>query len=188
MARSADAHYNTPAVKDPLSSPGLRREIGFLDATTIVISGIIGGGIFFTPATVAQSLPNGTWILLAWAVGGVIALAGAFTFAELGARYPHAGGHYSYIRDAFGALPAFLYGWMLLLIIATGARASLALAFAGYVNAFLPMSPAQQQALIRELQRSLPPAQRQAIIGLLQGEGDSEEAAEDLDPDAEQAP
>ncbi len=145
MARSADAHYNTPAVKDPSSSPGLRREIGFLDATTIVISGIIGGGIFFTPATVAQSLPSGTWIILAWAVGGVIALAGAFTFAELGARYPHAGGHYTYIRDAFGELPAFLYGWMLLLIIATGALASLALAFAGYVNAFMPMSPVQQR-------------------------------------------
>jgi APA family basic amino acid/polyamine antiporter len=124
---------------------GLRREIGLLDATTIVISGIIGGGIFFTPATVAQSLPHALWIIVAWSAGAIIAFAGALTFAELGSRFPHAGGHYVYIRDAFGALPAFLYGWMLLLIIATGALASLALAFAGYINAFLPMSPVQQR-------------------------------------------
>ena len=124
---------------------GLRREIGLLDATTIVISGIIGGGIFFTPATVAQYLPEPSWIIAAWVAGAIVAFAGALTFAELGSRFPHAGGHYVYIRDAFGGLPAFLYGWMLLLIIATGALASLALAFAGYVSAFIPMSPLEQR-------------------------------------------
>lgn len=123
----------------------LRREIGLLDATMIVISGIIGGGIFFTPATVAQHLPSGGWIIVAWSAGAVVAFAGALTFAELGSRFPRAGGHYVYIRDAFGGLPAFLYGWMLLLIIATGALASLALAFAGYVSAFIPMSLIQQR-------------------------------------------
>jgi basic amino acid/polyamine antiporter, APA family len=127
------------------SPAGLRREIGLLDATTIVISGIIGGGIFFTPATVAQQLPHALWIIVAWSAGAVVAFAGALTFAELGSRFPQAGGHYVYIRDAFGGLPAFLYGWMLLLIIATGALASLALAFAGYISAFLPMSPLQQR-------------------------------------------
>ena len=125
---------------------GLRRDIGLLDATTIVISGIIGGGIFFTPATVAQHLPHAGWIVFAWIAGAIVAFAGALTFAELGSRFPHAGGHYVYIRDAFGGLPAFLYGWMLLLIIATGALASLALAFAGYVSAFIPMSPMQQRS------------------------------------------
>ena len=131
----------------PHNSTGdaLRREIGLLDATTIVISGIIGGGIFFTPATVAQHLPSSVWIIAAWCAGAVVAFAGALTFAELGSRFPHAGGHYVYIRDAFGGLPAFLYGWMLLLIIATGALASLALAFAGYVSAFIPMSPGEQR-------------------------------------------
>jgi basic amino acid/polyamine antiporter, APA family len=119
---------------------GLKREIGLLDATMIVVSGIIGGGIFFTPATVAQHLPNSAWIIAAWSAGAVIAFAGALTFAELGSRFPHAGGHYIYIRDAFGKLPAFLYGWMLLLIIATGALASLALAFANYVSAFVTLS------------------------------------------------
>ena len=118
----------------------LKREIGLLDATMIVISGIIGGGIFFTPAVVAQNLPHAGWIIAAWSAGAVIAFAGALTFAELGSRFPHAGGHYVYIRNAFGKLPAFLYGWMLLLIIATGALASLALAFANYVSAFVPMT------------------------------------------------
>lgn len=110
-----------------------------------MISGIIGGGIFFTPASVAQHLPDGKWIIIAWCAGAVVAFAGALTFAELGSRFPQAGGHYVYIRDAFGRLPAFLYGWMLLLIIATGALASLALAFAGYVSAFLPMTAMQQR-------------------------------------------
>jgi len=113
----------------------------------IVISGIIGGGIFFTPATVAQHLPNGVWIISAWIAGAVVAFAGALTFAELGSRFPQAGGHYIYIRDAFGGLPAFLYGWMLLLIIATGALASLALAFAHYVAAFIPLSGILQRLL-----------------------------------------
>jgi len=130
-----------------LADAGLKREIGLLDATTIVISGIIGGGIFFTPATVAQSLPFAGWIMAAWIAGAVIAYAGALTFAELAARYPEAGGHYVYIRNAFGRLPAFLYGWMLLLIIATGALASLALTFSGYVAGFIPLSPLAQRAL-----------------------------------------
>lgn len=125
----------------------LKREISLLDATMIVISGIIGGGIFFTPATVAQHLPYGTWIIAAWVAGAIVAYAGALTFAELAARFPQAGGHYVYIRNAFGLLPAFLYGWMLLLIIATGALASLALAFAHYVSAFIPMSDVAQRVL-----------------------------------------
>ena len=131
---------------DNSTRDGLRREIGLLDATAIVVSGIIGGGIFFTPATVAQQLPSAGWIVVAWIAGAVVAFAGALTFAELGSRFPQAGGHYVYIRDAFGGLPAFLYGWMLLLIIATGALASLALAFAGYVSAFVPLSPNGQRA------------------------------------------
>jgi APA family basic amino acid/polyamine antiporter len=115
------------------------------DATMIVVSGVIGGGIFFTPAAVAGHLPSSTWILVVWTVGAFIAFAGALTFAELASRFPQAGGHYVYIREGFGGLWAFLYGWMLLLIIATGALASLALAFAGYVSAFVPLSPIAQK-------------------------------------------
>jgi basic amino acid/polyamine antiporter, APA family len=125
----------------------LARELTLLDATMIVVSGIVGGGIFFTPSQVARQLPSSAWIVAVWAFGGIIALAGAFTFAELGARKPDAGGHYVYIRDAFGRLPAFLYAWMLFLIISTGALASLALAFAGYLSAFIPIGPTAQKLI-----------------------------------------
>ena len=99
----------------------------------IVVSGIIGSGIFFTPSEVARQIGDGRWILAVWAVGGLVALAGALTYAELGAMSPGAGGAYVYIRDAFGRLPAFLYGWMLLTLIATGATAAVGISFGNYV-------------------------------------------------------
>src|SRR5262245_20004440 len=102
----------------------------------MVVGGIIGSGIFFTPAEVARALPTGGWILGVWTLGGVVALAGALSYAELGAMYPHAGGPYLYIRRAFGPLPAFLCGWMTMLSIATGALAAVAMGFAGYVERF----------------------------------------------------
>src|SRR5688572_29783701 len=94
----------------PAPAPAaLKREIKVFDATMIVVSGVIGGGIFFTPATVAGHLPSATWILAVWIAGAFIAFAGALTFAELASRFPEAGGHYIYIREGFGGLWAFLY-------------------------------------------------------------------------------
>src|SRR5215471_5149252 len=90
---------------------GLQRRLGHLDAAAIVISNVIGGGIFFVPVIVAQLVPRPTALIGAWAMGGALAFAGAMTYAELGAMKPHAGGEYVYIRDAYGPLPAFLYGW-----------------------------------------------------------------------------
>lgn len=101
----------------------------------MVMGGIIGAGIFINPSVVAQRVPSAGMALTAWLVGGGIALAGAFCFAELGARRPRAGGGYVYLREAFGGLPAFLYGWALLLIIATGAIAAVAVTFARYFTA-----------------------------------------------------
>lgn len=101
----------------------------------MVMGGIIGAGIFINPSVVAQRVPTAGMALSAWLVGGAIALAGAFCFAELGARRPRAGGGYVYLREAFGGLPAFLYGWALLLIIATGAIAAVAVTFARYFTA-----------------------------------------------------
>ena len=75
-----------------MTEPALHRELGLLSATMIVVGGIIGGGIFFTPAQVARTLPSGGWVLAIWLLGGCIALAGALTFAELGAMLPDAGG------------------------------------------------------------------------------------------------
>src|SRR5437773_4233502 len=100
-----------------------------------VIGGIIGGGIFRTPAAVAERVGSPGLILATWIVGGAIALIGAFCFGELGQRRPRAGGGYVYLRETWGPLPAFLYGWALLLVIATGAIAAVAVTFANYALA-----------------------------------------------------
>ena len=87
----------------------------------VVIGGIIGAGIFITPAIVAQRLDTPMLVLGAWVMGGAIALAGAFSYAELGAVFPKAGGQYVYLRDGLHPLAGFLYGWALLLVIESGA-------------------------------------------------------------------
>lgn len=119
----------------------LRRELGVFSAALLVVGGIIGSGIFFTPAEVGRALPNSALILSVWILGGFLALAGALTYAELGAMLPDAGGPYVYIRHAFGSLPAFLYGWMNLLSIASGAIAAVAMGFAGYLARFVDLAP-----------------------------------------------
>lgn len=121
-------------------APLLRRELGVFSAALMVVGGIIGSGIFFTPAEVAKALPNAAWILAVWVVGGVVALAGALSYAELGAMFPDAGGPYVYIRKAFGPLASFLCGWMTMLSIATGALAAVAMGFAGYIERFVPLA------------------------------------------------
>src|SRR5213083_636911 len=122
------------AIWDTLSAvTTYARRLGLFSATMAVIGGIIGGGIFRTPASVAERVQSGPLFVAAWAVGGVVALLGAFCFGELGARRPRAGGGYVYLRETFGPLPAFLYGWALLLVITSGACAAVAKTFAGYV-------------------------------------------------------
>jgi len=117
------------------------RRLGLFSATMAVMGGIIGSGVFLGPQIVAARVGSAGLTLVAWVVGGVIALAGAFCFGELGARRPRAGGGYVYLREAFGPLPAFLYGWALLLVIATGATAAVAVTFASYGVALLGVSP-----------------------------------------------
>jgi len=98
----------------------------------VVVGGIIGAGIFINPYIVAQRLDSPTLVLAAWVAGGVVAVAGALTFAELGALRPKAGGHYAYLREAFHPLLGFLYGWALLFMIETGAIAAVSITFAEY--------------------------------------------------------
>ena len=107
----------------------------------MVVGGIIGSGIFLNPALVAERVRSAELTLLVWVLGGGIALIGALVFAELGARRPVAGGGYVYLRDAYGRLPAFLYAWTLLLVIATGAIAAVAVTFAGYTATLLDLGP-----------------------------------------------
>ena len=116
------------------------RRLGLFSGTMAVIGGIIGGGIFRTPATVAQRVGSPTLVLTAWIVGGVVALIGAFCFGELGHRRPKAGGGYVYLRETWGPLAGFLYGWALLLVIATGAIAAVAVTFANYALALAGLS------------------------------------------------
>jgi len=117
------------------------RRLGLFSGTMAVIGGIIGGGIFRTPAVVAERVGSPGLILAAWIVGGGVALIGAFCFGELGQRSPRAGGGYVYLREAWGPLPAFLYGWGLLLVIASGAIAAVAVTFADYAVALTGQSP-----------------------------------------------
>ncbi|HEX9483225.1 MAG TPA: amino acid permease [Gemmatimonadaceae bacterium] len=117
------------------------RSLGLFSATMLVVGGIIGSGIFISSQAVAARTGTATLTISAWSLGAVIALLGAFIFAELGRRRPQAGGGYAYLRDAFGPLPAFLYGWALLLAIATGAIAAVAVTFATYATQLAGLSP-----------------------------------------------
>src|SRR5258706_15758730 len=111
----------------------LARRLGLFDATMIVMGGIIGAGIFTTPHVVALQVHSPLLILGAWAVGGVIALSGAFIYAELSSQSSESGGQYVYLRDALHPLVAFGYGWSLLFVIQTGGMAAVALIFANHV-------------------------------------------------------
>ena len=112
--------------------PTLARRLGLFDATMIVMGGIIGSGIFMNPSVVARQVSTPFLILLVWALGGLIALAAAFIWAELAALRPEVGGQYAYLREAYHPLIAFLYGWGLLLVIQTGGMAAVAVTFARY--------------------------------------------------------
>ena len=126
----------------------LTRTLGFTDLVLIVIGTVIGSGIFIVPATVMTQTGGALGTsLLVWLVAGVLSLLGALTYGELGAANPDAGGLYVYIRDAFGTLPAFLYGWTAFFVISTGSVATLAVAFTGYLGQFMTVSPLMSKAI-----------------------------------------
>ena len=108
------------------------RRLSTWDAAMIVIGGVIGAGIFRNPATIAQQTSSGLQVLILWVIGGLLTLAGVLCYAELGARRPQAGGTYVYLREAFGQLPAFLFGWTMALINYPGSVAAVATIFADY--------------------------------------------------------
>src|SRR5438105_12683557 len=128
---------------DPNEVP-LARRLGLFDATMIVMGGIIGAGIFVNPAVVAQNVHTPALILGAWLIGGVIALIGAFIYAELAALRPRVGGQYAYLRDAYHPIVAFLYGWTLLLVVQTGGMAGAAIIFGRYFCELFGLSISEQ--------------------------------------------
>ena len=111
----------------------LLRRVGLFDATMIVMGGIVGAGIFINPYVVARQVHTPMLILAVWGAGGVVAMLGAFIYAELAARMPEVGGQYAYLREAFHPIAGFLYGWVLLLVIQTGGMAAVTVTFARYL-------------------------------------------------------
>ncbi|HVF05654.1 MAG TPA: amino acid permease [Frankiaceae bacterium] len=120
----------------------LDRTLSLKDLVFIVIGTVIGSGIFLVPgAVLTQSGGSVGLALLVWLIAGILSLLGAFTYGEMGAMRPDAGGLYVYIRDAFGPMLAFLYGWMVFVVAGSGAVATLAVAFTSYAREFVPLSP-----------------------------------------------
>jgi len=111
----------------------LKKSINFFSLTMIAVGACIGSGIFISPSDVAAQLTDGGDILVVWGIGGAVALTGALTFAEMASRFPGTGGVYVYLREAYGPVAAFLYGWCILTVITSGAIAALCLAFARYL-------------------------------------------------------
>ena len=130
--------------------PQLARRLGLFDATMIVMGGIIGSGIFMNPSVVALQVHTPFLILGAWILGGLFALSAAFIWAELSALRPDVGGQYAYLREAFHPGVAFLYGWVLLLVIQTGGMAAVAVTFARYFIelTYVPIPSAYLAALV----------------------------------------
>ena len=119
-------------------SPSLVRGLGAWDGALLTVGAAVGTGIFLTAGDIARSLPHAGAILVIWVVGGLLTLAGALTYAELGTLYPRAGGMYVFLREAYGPLPAFLYGWACFLVIMSGGIAAIAVGFGEYLGSFLP--------------------------------------------------
>lgn len=129
----------TGAAAEPVT---YARRLGVWSSSMVVVGGVIGSGIFLTPAAIARQTGSSTEQLIAWAIGGVIALIGALCYAELGARRPSAGGGYVYLREAFGLIVAFVYGWNLLVVNHSGAIAAVATVFVEYAGAAIGTVPA----------------------------------------------
>jgi APA family basic amino acid/polyamine antiporter len=127
-----------------LTSPDaqLVRAIGLGSAILFVVGSVIGSGIFLTTGAMAAVIPSASLLLLAWALGGLLAITGGLTYAEMGAMFPRSGGVYVFLREAYGPLPAFLYGWVAMLVVLSGGIAAVAVGFAEYLSYFVPaLSP-----------------------------------------------
>ncbi|MBA3297777.1 MAG: amino acid permease [Acidobacteria bacterium] len=117
---------------------GLVRAIGLGSAILLVVGSVIGSGIFLTTGGMASVIPSSSLLLAAWILGGILSIAGGLTYAEMGAMFPRSGGVYVFLKEAYGALPAFLYGWASLLVVISGSIAAVAVGFAEYLSYFIP--------------------------------------------------
>ena len=130
----------------PPAKATLARDLGVSHASAIVVGTIIGSGIFLVPTEMMQAVGSARLVYLAWIVGGVLSLAGAITYAELGAMKPQAGGEYVYIRDAYGPLPGFLYAWTWFAIAKPASIATLTIGFVRILGTFPALAFFNQNA------------------------------------------
>lgn len=129
------------------SRPSLRKELNLFDVVAVVVGTVIGSGIFLLPSFVAAQLNSLGAVLLVWVVGGILTVFGALSMAELGSIYPGAGGLCTYLRHAYGPVPAFLYAWALLFMIHSGSIAALAVALGLYASQILPLNTVEERLL-----------------------------------------
>src|SRR5437868_1188839 len=136
---------NSPIVERPATSsrsessqPSLVRGLSLVDSVLLLVSGIIGSSIFLTAKDIATPLPQPVLFLGVWILGGVISMFACFAFAELGSMFPDSGGQYVYLRETYGDLAAFLYGWMLFSVANGGSIAALSVASAAYIGQIVP--------------------------------------------------
>lgn len=122
----------------PTSSEGLEKRLGLFDATMLVAGSMIGSGIYIVSAEIARDTAGAGWLLMVWALAGVMTVLGALAYAELAAMMPQAGGQYVYLREAYSPLFGFLYGWTFFLVIQTGTIAAVGVAFAKFLGVFVP--------------------------------------------------
>src|ERR1700676_5604175 len=120
------------------SEGGFVRAIGLFDGTMIVVGSMIGSGIFIVAADIARQTGSAGGLLTAWLITGLLTVSAALSFGELAALFPHAGGQYIYLREAYSPLWGFLYGWTLFLVIQTGTIAAVAIGFARYLGVLAP--------------------------------------------------
>src|SRR5437773_6359682 len=118
--------------------PTFQQRLGLFDATMLVAGTMIGSGIFIVSAAIARDVGTPAWLLGIWILTGILPVAGALSYAELAGMLPHAGGQYVFLREAYGPLWAFLYGWTAFLVIQTGFIAAVAVIFARYLGVLVP--------------------------------------------------
>src|SRR6476661_2558665 len=122
---------------------GLVKRLGLLDATTLVMGSMIGSGVFIVAADISRQVQSPGLMMMTWVVTAILTLIAALSYGELAAAMPHAGGQYVYLREAFGPLAGFLFGWTMFAVIQTGTIAAVAVAFAKYTGVFFPWFSAQ---------------------------------------------
>src|SRR5450755_2315392 len=141
------AHPATTHAEPVVHHTSLLRGLSLTDSVLLMVGGIIGSGIFLTAGPIASAVHKPLFFLGVWLAGGLISLLACFAFAEMGAMFPEAGGQYIYLREAYGEFPAFLYGWMIFTVGQSGTIAALAVGFAEYFGAIVPLASAHAPIL-----------------------------------------